>query len=119
MRLTLNETWVQCLKMWKWIAKIHEDGDSVCDLKGHWLFAHGFNRVVYHYCFFCDWSRHHGARSCTGLMSSDHCNCPAGKIDPEFICNSRGYNYDRKPDEFYHKLVELNKIRLTKKRKTK
>ena len=108
-RLNLNETWVLCLKMWKWIAKEVEAGrDSitdVIDLKDEWLTKHGF-RDVEENCFFCDY-----ARRKAGCLQS----CPGKKIDGSFNCDNKEYHYAGEPIAFYKKLVELNKIRLKKK----
>ena len=43
-KLTLNQTWVLCLKMWKWIAEQVKAGneDDIEDLKEQWLKKNGW-----------------------------------------------------------------------------
>ncbi len=105
-RRTLNETWKQCLKMWKWIAK-EEEGlcrVGVETLKTTWLIKRGFNiDEIKAWCFFCDYRRDQGC----GI-------CPGRKIDKNFDCQNESYCYYAKPILFYKELLRLNKIRLTK-----
>ncbi len=105
-RLNLDETWVLCLAMWKWIAKEARTGKMACTLKAEWIKKHSF-KAVWANCFFCDWSTKHGG----------NCNCPAKKIDTSFHCeHNEEYRWYNKPIAFYKKLLALNKIRLAKKR---
>ncbi len=107
-RLNLNETWVLCLKMWKWIAKQVKAGrQNVEGLKEEWLRKHKFSGI-HSKCFFCDYA-----------VKNSHpkkfdCNCPAERIEQDFWCQKDSYCYSLKPIAFYKKLVELNKLRLKK-----
>ena len=109
-KLTLDETWDLCLKMWKWISRetLKEDDRDVCDLKREWLSSNGFaDKHVHNTCFFCEYRERRSA----------FCElCPAKKINDEFDCqHARRYNYYDHPREFYAELKRLDKIRLSKK----
>ncbi len=120
-RLTLDETWVLCLAMWKWIAKEGRAATKagivwdVCELKREWVDIHGFEKIkIYHNCFFCEYAHHYSYEDIRG----EGCNlCPARKIDKEFDCHNDEYYYFCYPIAFYKKLLALNKIRLAKKKK--
>ena len=108
-RLTLNETWVECLKKWKWIAQQKMKGDIVHILKVQWLEDNGYctDDVRYH-CFFCEYTNKRGRR----------CDlCPGRKIDPGFECRNSDYDYFDEPILFYAKLKKLNRIRLSRGKK--
>lgn len=106
-KLTLDETWDLCLKMFKWISR--QQGD-VGELKSQWLRKHGFVPAsIDSNCFFCEYHHTHKRKDW------GKCNCPARKIDKDFDCKSAKYDYTTKPRAFYKKLVALNKIRLAKK----
>ena len=107
-RLTLDETWVLCLKMWKWIAKEVKNGRSdISNLKAGWLEQNNLKGVLDD-CFFCEY---------TEKRNKDCDICPAVKIDKDFHCSHIEYDFYIKPIAFYKKLCELNKLRLAKKRK--
>ena len=102
-KLSLNDTWEQCLKMWKWISRqwLNTKLDAL-DLKGLWLEENGYGkREIEANCFFC--------HSC-----HQDCNkCPGRLIDADFDCVDSDYTY-HKPRLFYAKLKQLDKIRLGK-----
>ena len=109
-RLTLDQTWVLCLKMWKWIAKEVRAGNStnVDALKKEWCEKNGFAAIEIKYCcFFCEYDRR-------GICECDR--CPARKIDKAFKCYvDSSYHYLEFPLKFYKTICQLNKIRLGKK----
>ena len=119
-RLTIDETWELCLKMWKWIAdevtamgKQFNPNSTVESLKSKWLEENGYNRTrINHRCFLCEYDDQY-------TDDLDHiyaCRaCPARLVDSDFSCGNIEYEYDVQPLKFYAKLVELNKIRLAKK----
>ena len=114
-KLTINETWEQCLAMWKWISRRCEKGkvylgssNHVPNLKVEYLNDIGI-RDMSGDCFFCDMSTPNDD------LSFDCNNCPAKKVDRHFDCCSGEYNFEYSPRLFYAKLKELNKIRLPKK----
>lgn len=113
-RLTLNETWVLCLRMWKWIAGQKRKGNIKCVpiLKEQWLKEHGFGRKkIRADCFFCEYAFQH-------REAFDTCkSCPGQIINPRFACGNTTYDYQLKPIAFYKKLVSLNKKRKKKKAK--
>ncbi len=113
-RLNLDQTWVLCLKMWKWIAKEVKAGKTrdVDGLKKEWLQKHGFRDILAHDCFFCQYSNSRtkdmSCRLCPAKKTAGkeyHCNDP----DALFPC------FSTHPIAFYKKLLALNKIRLAKK----
>ncbi len=114
-RLTLDQTWVQCLKMWKWIAmkvraaiKAGESWD-VDKLKIEWLTKHGFNpKTVFEQCFFCEWGTRKEVRKTTWYYLCPH--CPAVKIDSDFLCGEGEYSYEEYPIAFYAELRRLHKL---------
>ena len=110
-RLNLNDTWVLCLKMWKWIAREKNTGNrsAVNALKRQWVEKHGFKDIE-STCFFCDYyfKRRKPDRVDCYL-------CPGIKVDKNFNCISDEYHYRACPTAFYKKLLQLNKIRKEKK----
>ena len=108
-RLNLNETWVLCLKMWKWVIKEFEAGNpkNVDDLKEEWCEKNGFATVeIKYHCFFCEYDRR-GENECDF--------CPAKKIDKMFDCKGCSkYHYFDYPRKFYKTIFQLNKLRLKK-----
>jgi hypothetical protein len=106
-RLTVNQTWEQCLAMWKWISRqsLHSKR-STESIKRRYLAKHKTG-YIFNGCFFCEY-----------IAKRDKgCNlCPGHKIDKDFHCINCSYNYNDKPRLFYAKLKELNKIRLAGKK---
>ena len=105
-KLTLDETWKKCLAMWKWIAgqpvkKVAKEG--VLAFKAKWMKLNGYGKgdILLH-CFCC----HYCGEVCP--------KCPGQKVDSKFDCTDEDYTY-HEPVGFYNKIVELNKIRLSKK----
>jgi hypothetical protein len=119
-KLTLDLTWRECLRMWKGTAEEIRKGSTldVDQLKREWLIGNGYkNNYPVYDCFFCDFA---GLLYDVDFLGGKPClsNCPARKIDRKFLCNNESYHYFYKPLKFYAKLVELNKKRLAKKRKS-
>ena len=122
-RLTVDQTWEQCLKMWKWISRQCKGKDTNwCEthidyLKEEWLEKNGikYNEISQD-CFLCD-------RTTPKGDDWYECRkCPAKKIDRAFNCcepdgfdDEDGAFFALYPRLFYAKLKELNKIRLAKK----
>ena len=110
-KLNLDETWSECLRMWRDIVPIWLNR-MICivDLKIQWLRENGYeHEELYDDCFFCEWAKQQRG----GSLTCDA--CPAKKIDAEFGCRKEEYDYLLHPDLFLAKLEELNKIRLGKK----
>ena len=99
--MTLNETWKNCLAMWKWIAEQIQDNPDldVKDLKMEWLDNNGFGTTIVEDCFFCDYA------------PGNCLHCPGKLIDPSFHCEAEEYHYLESPVAFYEKIVALNKKR--------
>lgn len=100
---TLNQTWVLCLLMWRWIAANWKEGDDVEILKAKWLYDNGFLDLEGN-CFFCEWDSGCSCRRCPGKL-----------VDFIFICDKPDYCYYKKPKDFYKELLRLNRIRKGKK----
>ncbi|MAF25285.1 hypothetical protein CL634_06885 [bacterium] len=111
-KMSLEDTWYNCLKMWKWIAgQIKKDENLDVDvLKEKWLKKYKFS-AVHANCFFCEYIAKRDDVFCR--------KCPGCKVDKEFDCRSVKYYYFHKPVAFYEKLVELNKIREKSKKNKK
>lgn len=97
---TLDRTWVNCLRMWKWISENWKKGDNVVTMKKRWLRNNGFNAgSIKNYCFFCDYHSN----------ENEDCEiCPGKLINSQFHCQNVTYNYYLKPKKFYAKLLHLN-----------
>jgi len=109
---TLDETWNNCLAMWKHISRrMLKPGRDVNDEKRRWCKIHGFENLFLG-CFFCDYTdrkRRLGRPLCS--------NCPGYLVDKSFNCMNLHYHYILKPRAFYQELKRLNKIRLERKEK--
>ncbi len=104
--LTLDEIWILCLQMWKWIAGQARKGRTKTGaLKEEWFLEHDWNhRELFSNCFFCEWNRNNN--------NNENCSeCPGKKIDENFYCEDVEYDYYDRPIKFYQNLVRLNKIR--------
>ena len=116
-KLTLDETWVQCLEMWEWIAEQVKagkvsccDAQSIADLKRKWLKKRRITRGIPYFCFFCEYSDAHGGGRWNDNDEEFCPACPARLVSRSFHCESRkSYNWQDKPIAFYNKLVALNK----------
>ena len=107
-KMTLNETWTKCMKMWRWIAKMEKAGDKrmVDGLKEEWCEKHGFAEKLEYDCFFCEYDLR---------FRNDCSKCPGYLVDPHFDCrNNDGYHYRAQPIAFFNKLCALNRKRLKK-----
>ncbi len=100
--LDLNQVWIECLAMWKWIYEVYDGSVSVVDLKMRYSRKHKVPM-----CSFCSYNRTYGDTDeilCT--------KCPGNLVDPTFNCHNDEYNYYDKPKEFYKKLLSMNKKRI-------
>lgn len=110
-KLTLNQTWILCLQMWQWIAKVWQTPRyrryKIYQLKRIWCKKNGFN-FLQHDCFFCDYTM-------KSMQNHEDCNmCPGKLIDFSFDCTDDNYYYSIYPVEFYKELLRLNRIRKAK-----
>lgn len=107
--MTLDKTWKECLRMWKWIVKQIDKGtdESIGTLKVQWLDEHGYgNNNIQAGCFFCHYI----------TEKSEDCSiCPGYLVDKKFSCQNKTYDYEYKPKKFYKKLLELDTKRRRKK----
>lgn len=111
-KLTLNQTWILCLRMWRWIAKVWQTPRyrryKVYQLKAIWCRKNGLHHAQ-HDCFFCDYTMR-GTQYC-----EDCTKCPGNLVSSNFDCTNDDYYYSIYPVEFYKELLWLNRIRKAKK----
>ena len=115
-KLTLNETWRLCLKMWKWIAEQVKAGriEGVERLKGEWLEKNWTGEPLENDCFFCKSSNYYNTRAACGCVLG---MCPGKLVNKRFSCCRKTYHYKHHPIAFCNKLVSLNRKRLKAKKK--
>ena len=107
----LDRSWINCLRMWKWITENLPDGfseatdeikDFIIDhLKKDWLKDNKYSRKISQDCFLCDYDNKH---------KGDCDSCPAVLAHPErsFHCTDDKYNYAYEPINFYEELMSRN-----------
>lgn len=103
--MDLNETWKNCMSMWRWISENWKPGMSVSIMKHQWLSKHGYTSDggLDQNCFFCEYDVQ---------LEHDCENCPGTLVDDEFYCGTLEYCFRDKPHKFYLKLRRLNYKRL-------
>ncbi len=109
---TLDRSWINCLRMWKWISEnlpegFSEAGDFIKrfiieHLKIQWLKENKFTKLLPSDCFFCEASGK-GTGGCE--------KCPAALVKRGFCCREDGFHYALNPINFYHRILKLNKRR--------
>ena len=110
-RLTLDETWTECIKMWRWVVKRWQADSMILvgDLKGEYLNKkHIGPDEIKDDCFFCEYANKNSSTSCQCA------SCPGVMVDPEFDCKEKGYSWNDAPDKFLQKLLSLNRKRKQK-----
>jgi hypothetical protein len=110
--MTLEETWKNCLSMWRWIAKEVRKGNKKypSDLKTEWLAKHGIEKdEIYNDCFFCEHAATHATRNAAAITCP---TCPGSRADKTFDCQHEDYCFSKNPIAFYNKLRALNRKRL-------
>lgn len=112
--MTLNQTWKNCLQMWKWIDEVWDLEMDVEKLKWQWLKEHG-NPKVHFGCFFCEYQEKNDPigdiRGSLWDKSSGCQHCPGVIVDPHFHCENEQCHYLEDPKGFYQILLELDAIR--------
>jgi len=109
-KLTLNQTWRKCLKMWKWIVEHLDEDKSVCDLKTDYLLLKTRESPT-NDCYFCEWL----GQNVYGDVDEPCASfCPGVLVNSRFNCCAKTYHYEYKPRAFYRKLLELDKKRKAK-----
>lgn len=106
--MTLNKTWEECLRMWKWIVKQIDAGNKSCVaiLKHKWLIQHGYcPDDIRSFCFFCQYACDSG---------SECSRCPGKIVSKRFDCRCIAYSYNKEPKKFYKKLLQLDAKRRSK-----
>jgi len=107
-RLTLDQTWEQCLAMHDWIGEQLEAGslEPISELKLEWLKANDPDSALEEDCYFCEYDDKDDA---TGECAS----CPGRLVDESFYCYRASYHWITEPHKFRAELKRLNKIRLS------
>ena len=111
-KMTLNKTWKECLRMWKWIVKqtgnnVYESSFVVDSLKYRWLKEHGYKpSTICCFCFFCEITADGAGYHCT--------KCPGVKVSRYFRCTNLTYFWAKYPAKFYKKLLQLDAKRKNK-----
>lgn len=112
-KLSLEQTWIKCLKMWKEMIEVHwKPGMTGNKLKEIYFENHPkiIEEPLCGGCYFCDYDTKRKGNN------DEHCsNCPGRLINKKFDCHNESYHYDIKPKAFYRKLLELNTKRKSKK----
>lgn len=101
--MTLNQTWKNCLRMWKWIDKTWKPGMNVLNLKREWLKKWMPDLDLICDCFFCKYQvdeANPGGYKCS--------SCPGRLVSSRFHCCNITYVYRDKPKKFYQKLLQLD-----------
>ena len=139
-KMTLDQAWEECLKMWRWIVEQLDAGrdEGVCALKEEYVRNIGLtphkpvnqgggadlDKVLVADCFFCEYNEQHdGNNEDEGeevwdeedweFVQEGHCDqCPGTKVDVRFQCSSSEYSYCSSPRLFLKEIERLNKIRL-------
>lgn len=101
-KLSLEQTWQKCMKMWKEMIEVYwKRGMDGGDLKEIYFDEHPKRKFPENGCYFCDYGdRREGCTSCPGQL-----------VHPRFNCHNESYHYICKPKAFYRKLVALDKKR--------
>ncbi len=111
MKMTLDETWENQLRMSGWIAENYDGTIHPSDMKKTWLRSHRFTKKRMFNCFFCDYA----SRKSQPLLDCSNCPAFSNKSNKCGCEIYHTYNWDTKPKAFYAKIVELNKKRLRQK----
>lgn len=123
MKLSLNETWKRCFKMWKDMIAVlkiaSEDEDVTIDvaaIKKIWLQLNGYKKYICNDCFFCDYVENSTNGHIEDPDIPGGCpTCPGTKIDPNFACQKARCHWAENPEGFYQELIRLNRIRIARK----
>lgn len=115
MRLNLDQTWEQCIKMWEFVCRSlrHDPDQEVNVLKERWMRKNYPPHVYVDYnCFFCDYDNNR--RNENGKSGQFCMYCPGKKVDKDFNCEDPAYHWMVKSHEFLKKIKALNKQRKQK-----
>jgi len=116
MKLTLDKAWELTLAQWKWIVEARKKRPAmmVSTLKRLWATYHFLLKAPGGYfCFFCGYDR----QKCDPTKDKRCDWCPGRLVDKRFHCENTSYHWEKKPNAFYRKLIQLNTKRLNAKRK--
>lgn len=105
-KLTLNQAWTKCLRMWKWIAVNLGKEIKAYDLKIKWLEQYE-TETLFGQCYFCEYAEQQD-------LGGDCELCPGVLVDKTFNCSHQDYTWHENPKGFLKKIVALNKKRKAK-----
>lgn len=110
-KLTLNQSWKRCLRMWKWVIEhLEEFNGEVFDAKVAWIKQYFFNEGLKENCFFCEYNEQQEG---SGEGKCVFCSqCPGKLVNRRFDCGNVSYHWYYNPIKFYEKLLQLNAKRL-------
>ena len=111
-RLTIDQTWTKCLKMWRWIVRERRKSGYRADvqkLKEQYFAKKRFKPS--NLCWFCEYNDQHGNRE-----NCDKClGAIADKVNNRYAWCNMHYDWQRRPIAFLAELNRLNRIRRAKK----
>ena len=113
--------------MWKWIVEQRQKGLGALDpmflLKRRWLNDNGyiFDKPI-NDCFFCNYAHkkdgHGDIVMPEGSREIKCSKCPGRLVAKRFSCQNMAYDWYFEPEKFYQKLLQVNRQRQQKRRKT-
>jgi hypothetical protein len=120
-KLTLDETWDRCLKMWRWVVAKWEPNKTidVVRLKDAWLKEYRPKDKLRCNCYFCEYAKQRDKAQRVnedGVCNSGWTLCPGRLVSPRFDCQNPKYDWSWYPDAFLRKVEQLNKKRLEQKK---
>ena len=101
--MTLNQTWKNCLRMWKWIVSEWKPGMDVESMKVEWLSKRKPSLNLESDCFFCQYDYDNRSLNSAGCVF-----CPGNLVNKRFECCAKTYHYEYHPKAFYKKLLYLD-----------
>lgn len=116
--MTIDQTWKNCLRMWKWINTEWKPGMKSKELKEQWFekFWRDKKQIELH-CFFCEYHIKHDSlgsiREADRPLSQGCQHCPGVLVNKCFHCERKSYNWWG-PKTFYKKLLQLDAKRRAK-----
>jgi len=115
-KMSLNQAWIECLKMWKWIIG-RKSGGLITELKTEYLCEKNIRSGLKNNCFFCEYAVQNGGYA---DIENKHrkakyfvlCSqCPGYLVSKTFSCEGFKYTWYENPNKFYKKLLQLNQKR--------
>lgn len=112
--MKLDETWVECIKMWRWVVKrVGKTEFNASQLKWQYIEEHFPGLALDCDCFFCEYAVRAENKSYKRYgVDKETCNyCPGKKVDKDFSCMNPKYRYSVRPNAFLKELLRLDRLR--------